>query len=146
MKTRIAPEGKTRRAGVRGFTLLEVLVALALLSIAGITVFQLFSANTRALVRSGDHLTAEVKALTKLQEVMGRDDMAEGSWSEVMEDGYRMDVTVADTLQERTGGLSVRLLEIALTVHWKNGGGDKSLSLRTLKLVNNEGPRKAPQL
>jgi prepilin-type N-terminal cleavage/methylation domain-containing protein len=131
---------------IRGFTLLEVLVALALLSIAGITIFQLFSANLRAINLSGDYVAAEVKALTKLQEVMDRDDIAEGIESEVTGDGYRMDMTVAGALRERTGGLSVRLLDVALTIHWKKNGGEKSLTLRTLKLLDNEGLKKAPRL
>jgi prepilin-type N-terminal cleavage/methylation domain-containing protein len=141
-----AQGGGTVRGTARGFTLLEVLVALALLSIAGITIFQLFSANLRAINLSGDYVAAEVKALAKLQEVMDRDDIAEGIGSEVTGDGYRMDMTVAEALRERTGGLSVRLLDVALTVHWKKNGREKSLTLRTMKLLDNEGLKKVPRL
>ena len=48
-----------------------------------------------------------------------------------------MDVTIAEALRERTDGLPVNLFEIDLTIHWSKDGREKLLTLRTLKLVDN---------
>ncbi len=121
-----------------GFSLLEVLVALALLGIAGIVVFQLFSAATRGIGRSEDYVNAEVRAEARMAEVLDRNVRTEASWSESTADGYRMDVQVSDALRERYADLPVRLVEVALTIHWMQGRDEKSLTLRTMKTVNRE--------
>lgn len=118
-----------------GFTLLEVLVALAILGTAVTLVFQLFSANMRNIALSEDYLSATVAAEARMQEVLDDDGLASTSWSETTGDGYRIDVVVSDALQQRTGELPVKLLEVALTVSWAKNTKQKSLTLRTMKMV-----------
>ena len=121
-----------------GFTLLEVLVAIAILGIAITVVLQLFSANLRAISVSGDYVSAAIKAEAKMREILSDDKLSEKSSSETTDDGYRIDVSVTDALKERTDNLQVRILEIDLTVHWTRGTKGRSLSLRTMKLVNKQ--------
>src|SRR4030042_4140210 len=104
-----------------GFTLLEVLVAIAILGIAVTVVLQLFSANLRAISVSGDYISAATKAEAKMREILSDDELSERSFNEVTDDGYRMDVSITDALRERTENLYVRLLEINLTIHWVRG-------------------------
>jgi prepilin-type N-terminal cleavage/methylation domain-containing protein len=120
----------------RGFTLLEVLVSLSIVAIAVTVVLQLFSADLRAIAASEDYASAVVKAETKMREVLDNDDLAETSWSEATPDGYRMDVSIADVLKEKTNNLQVRLLEIGLTTRWFKGTKEKTLTLRTMKVIN----------
>lgn len=120
----------------RGFTLLEVLVSTAILGIAVTVVFQLFAANLRAVSASKDYVFASVKAEAKMREVLDSEELeAEASWSEVTNDGYKIDVSVKEILEERTENLQVRLLEIALTIRWRSGTAEKSQTLRTIKTV-----------
>ncbi|MFH1701884.1 MAG: prepilin-type N-terminal cleavage/methylation domain-containing protein [Nitrospirota bacterium] len=119
-----------------GFTLLEVLVALSILGIALTIILQLFSANLRALSASEDYVSAVTKAEAKMREVLDDKDLSEKSWSEITDDGYRVDVSINETLTERTDNLQVRLLEVALTVYWTRNTKNKSLTLRTMKVVN----------
>ena len=119
-----------------GFTLLEILVAVALLGIAITVVLQLFSANLRALSVSGDYVSAAIKANAKMREILEDSDLAEKSWSEVTDDGYRFDASITETLQERSENLQVRLLEISLTMQWLEGSKTKYLTLKTLRTVN----------
>ncbi len=119
----------------RGFTLLEVLVAIALLGIAVAVVLQLFSANLRAIATSGDYVSAATKAEAKMREILDDDELSEKSWSETTDDGYRIDVSINDVLKDRTENLQVRLLEIDLIIHWTRETKEKSLTLRTLKMV-----------
>jgi general secretion pathway protein I len=120
----------------RGFTLLEVLVALSILGIAITVILQLFSANLGALSASEDYISAVAKAESKMREILDDKDLSEKSWSEVTDDGYRFDVSITETLQERTDNLQVQLLEVALTLYWKKDTKNKSFTLRTMKVVN----------
>jgi prepilin-type N-terminal cleavage/methylation domain-containing protein len=122
----------------RGFTLIEVLVAVVLLGIAVTIVLQLFSANVRAIATSEDYIYASAKAEAKMREVLDNDEISEISFSEVTDDGYRMDVSIAEVLHERTENLQVRLLEVDLTVSWTQGAHEKSLTLRTMKVLEKE--------
>ncbi|GAB4420300.1 MAG: hypothetical protein OHK0032_16020 [Thermodesulfovibrionales bacterium] len=121
-----------------GFTLLEVLVALAILGIAITVVLQLFSANLRAVSTSEDYVSAAMKAEAKMREILDDEKLTERSWSETTDDGYRIDVSVSDTSKERTENLLVRLLEIDLTLRWIKGTKERSLTLRTVKVVNKQ--------
>jgi prepilin-type N-terminal cleavage/methylation domain-containing protein len=132
------PFTKGGDGGIRGFTLLEILVALAILGIAITIILQLFSANLRALSASGDYVSAVTKAEAKMREILDDANLSEKSWSEVTDDGYRFDASVTETLKDRTENLQVRMLEVALTVQWTKGSKKKSLTLKTMKVVNKQ--------
>lgn len=121
-----------------GFTLLEILVALAILGIAITIILQLFSANLRALSVSGNYVSAVTRAEAKMREILDDSNLSEKSWSEVTDDGYRFDASLTETLKDRTENLQVRLLEVALTVQWTEGSKKKSLTLKTMKVVNKQ--------
>jgi len=139
----------TRRRGVRnasrvthhalrssaGFTLLEVLVAVAILGIAIAVILQLFSADLRAISVSGNYVAAAAKAEAKMREVLDDDALTERSLSETTDDGYRIDVAVTRALGNRTENLPVMLLDVSLTVHWTKGTKERTLTLRTMKMV-----------
>jgi len=131
-------KGGFERGKISGFTLLEVLVALSILGIALTIILQLFSANLRALSASEDYVSAVTKAEAKMREVLDDKDLSEKSWSEITDNGYRMDVSINETLKDRTDNLQVRVLEVALTVYWTRNTKNKSLTLRTMKVVNKQ--------
>ncbi len=121
-----------------GFTLLEILVALALLGIALLVIVQLFSADLRGIAVSDDYVVAVSTAESRMRELLDEDKLSEKDWSESTDDGYRIDASVKESLKDRTENLQVRLLDIGLTVYWKKGGRDRSVTLRTLKVMNKE--------
>jgi len=118
-----------------GFTLLEILVALALLGVAIVTVLQLFSADIRAIAASEDYVSAVMRAEAKMREVLDDDKLEEGTRSEAMENGCVADVTVSEIMKERTESLPVRLLEITLMFHWTKGTTTRSLTQKTIKVM-----------
>ena len=122
----------------KGFTLLEILVATALLGIAITVVLQLFSANIRAIGDSSDYVKAATWTEIKMRELLDSASMEEKSYRETANNGYTMDVSITEILKERTENLNVRLFEIVLTTHWLKGIKEKSFSLRTLKTVRKE--------
>lgn len=123
------------RTDSKGFTLLEVLVALAILGIAITVVLQLFSANLRSIAASEDYISAVTTAEARLRDILDDEELSEKSWSETTSDGYRMDVTVSDALTERTDNLQVKALSIDLTIRWVKGVKENSINLKTMKLV-----------
>ncbi len=126
-----------------GFTLLEILVSLSIVAIAVTVVLQLFSADLRAVAASEDDASAVLKAEAKMREVLDNDDLTETTWSEATPDGYRMDVSVADTLKEKTNSLQVRLMQVVLTTRWFKGTKEKTLTLTSMKVINKLAPAAA---
>ncbi|HXX57403.1 MAG TPA: prepilin-type N-terminal cleavage/methylation domain-containing protein [Thermodesulfovibrionales bacterium] len=118
-----------------GFTLIEVLAAIALLAMAVTVVLQLFSANLRALSTSEDYVLAAAKADAKMRQVLDDDKLSESSWSERTDDGYTINVSVSEAMKERTDNLQVKLLDITMTTSWAVGAKTKSITLRTMKTV-----------
>jgi type II secretion system protein I len=118
-----------------GFTLLEVLVALAVLSIALVVIIQLFSANLRGIAISEDLAKAVMKAESAMREVLDDEDISEKSSSETTPDGYRIDVAITNAEEGRTENLPLKLLQIQLTVHWKDGVKERALTLKTMKAI-----------
>lgn len=119
----------------KGFTLMEVIVALAILGIAITVILQLFSANLRAIAMSEDYVVALMQADMKMRELTQSDDLQEKIWSETTEQGHRLDITITETLKERTETLQSRMMEIQLTVSWKKGQKERSQTFKTLKAV-----------
>ena len=118
-----------------GFTLLEVLVAFVLLATTVTVILQLFSSNIKALSVSEDYASAVVRAESKMREILDNEQLSENAWSETSPEGYRFDITVAQAYETRTKDLPLKILEIDVTMSWKKGGKDKSLTLNTMKTV-----------
>jgi len=121
-----------------GFTLLEVLVALALLGISMVAIFELFSSNLKGITASDDYVSAVLKAESQMREILDNDNLAEESMSATMEDGSKIDTSVVDTATDRTENLPVKLLEVSVTIHWTRGTKERSFTLKTMKLVNKQ--------
>ena len=109
-----------------GFTLLEVLVALALLGIAVTAILQLFSANLKSISASEEYVAGSLEAQSKMQEVLDGTEFSEKSWSGVTNNGYRFQVSVSDTLKERAEFLPVKLVAVEVKVYWTQGTMEKS--------------------
>ncbi len=129
-----------RPSETRGFTLLEVLVALAIMAIATTLVMQLFSADLRAIAASGDMTSASVRGDSRIREILAEPSLEENAWSEERSDGYRMDIAVKEVMKPRTDNLPVKLVEVELTIRWSEGLKEKSLRLKTMKMIDKAAP------
>lgn len=121
-----------------GFTLLEVLVALAILATAVTIIFQLFSAGLRNIAVSEDYVYGVVKAETKMREILSEEELTEDGWTESEEDGYTYSVTIKKTLDLKTDSLPVQVMQIDLAVTWKKGLKERTIRLKTLKMVSKQ--------
>jgi len=102
----------------RGFTLLEVLVALAILSLAVVAVIQSFAQSLRLLKLSGDHQRAMLLADQKVREVLVPEEQREHG----EEAGFRWERVIrpveAGELTPPSGPPRWRVFEIAVRVIW----------------------------
>lgn len=123
----------TRRDG--GFTLLEVLVALIVLSVAVVAALQLFGGGLRLARASADHLDATLVAAAKLSELTL--ELLEEGITEGTEGEYRWTrrVTLAPELlpEEPDGSKSnvVRLARVSVEVRWGTNRHVELVTLRT---------------
>lgn len=125
-------------ASSKGFTLLEILVALAILATAVTIIFQLFSAGLRNIAVSEDVVSAAVRAEAKMREVLSNEELTENSWTETTTDGYTFAVNITEALQEKTDSLPVQVLQIDLAITWTKNTRERSLRLKTYKTVNKQ--------
>ncbi len=124
-----------------GFTLLEILVALAILGIALTLVLELFAGGLRLLGRSEESLRAAQLAAQKMEEVLMRQEAVTGERVEqgVFPDGTRWQVRVAPVPSPDATNLSAAvpwdLHEYAVRVTWSSGLRERSYDLYTTRLL-----------
>lgn len=117
----------------RGFTLLEVLAAVAITGMALAVILQLFSANLRGLAASDEYLAASIAAEEKMREVISKGDFSPQTWSETTREGYSVEYSVSPAFTERSDGLLVELHEITLTLRYTGGSKERAITLRTMR-------------
>lgn len=125
-----------RRWGEGGFTLLEVLVAMVILSVAVVTLIQLASQGLRLLRLSGEHQEAVMLAdrLARAADA-GRESVDTGQEGPYeWERRTRLVAVPADLTPP--GADSPRLLALSVAVKW---GGGRSVEVSTLRLAQGVG-------
>lgn len=130
------------RRRARGFTLLEIAVALAILGIGVVACIQAFGGGLRLVDRTVRQDRAVQYARAKLDRLI--EDPRKDKGSEDLGDGYRMSWLVRDAdagdgiepSEDELDDTVLRYLEVDVT--WQDGVGQKSYALRTLQLRNLE--------
>jgi len=132
---------RTRPAsGPSGFTLLEVLVALAILSLAIVVSIQGFASGLRLLKLSGEHQEAMLLADLKAREITsptqaGRDSGTEGPYT------WEREIKQVVTPDLEVDGRAVkwRQWEVDVNVRW---GDHRQVTVATLRTVAGDGDKK----
>ena len=125
-----------------GFSLLEVVVALAILAGGFLAVLNLFSGSVRSVDFSGQYLKAVTLANSKISELEIRGfqpDEYSGGFKN--EENYRWEVDISpyeSTLNEPSEG--IQLQKILLKVLWEDRGQIRNVELATLRLNKNIYP------
>jgi prepilin-type N-terminal cleavage/methylation domain-containing protein len=135
VKTLIQKEASARRMGDNGFTLMEILVALALVSIAVVVAIQLFSANLRAIAYSDGYVRASANAEAVMRSVITDEDFPTNAATAGILDIYRYETSATKIDEEKDSNLNVDLYRVDVSISWKEGTRDKSITLSTLKLI-----------
>ena len=126
------PGSRGARAGrSAGFTLLEVLVAFAILSVAVVAVIQGFAQGLRLLKAAGDHqravLLADQKAREVINPVEAHDRGQDGAFD------WERNVTIVTTpdLERTPATRKWRVYQIDVKVRWGDTRGVQVVTLRT---------------
>ncbi len=131
---------RARLTHQRGFTLIEVVIALAILGVGLIVIIELFSGGLRLGRVSGEYTTAANYARMKMEEVRLKPSLEEGVEEGDFNDLYRwqVDVKKIDTLpveKNRDFHPPAELFQIRLNLIWKSGGKERSMGLESYQTV-----------
>jgi general secretion pathway protein I len=126
----------------RGFTLLEVLLAVMILAISVTAILSQFSVGMEAGGKARDITEAVLHAKDKLEQLKAAvDDAGAAAQSGALDDGYTWESFVSQyALPEQQAGdneknLSFDLLKLTVVVRWDTGGQPRQVELSTLKAV-----------
>ena len=114
----------------RGFSLLEVMVALAILGIALVAIFQLFSLNLRSTQKAEGYTKAIFYARSMLDEAYIFIDPADASDSREYENKY--EATRKVNLKSESEDGKIKLYEITVAVTWPPSGNFRISGLRSV--------------
>lgn len=120
----------------RGFTLLEVIVALAILGIGFALAMELLATGVRSAKASEDYTQAVLLARQKMAEVAVTRNLAGSADTGEFDGGFRWTSEVQPLAQEEE--LPGRLYSVRVRVSWLGRRGEKSVDLQTLRMVVDE--------
>ena len=129
----------TRNATDSGFTLLEVLVAVAIVGIALVGLLRLHLLSLDATLAAQDLTTAVLLAEGKMATFMAqspREGKDEGQFDEPDLERFSWTTSVTDydiDLGDQSGGRdeSIGIRHVTVSVHWREGNRNRSYSLET---------------
>lgn len=137
-----AAESSAKPHDQQGFSLLEVIVALAIMAIGFMTVLQLFSGSVRAVGISEQYLKAVNLGHSKLGELELYDfNIEETSGNFENEDNYRWEIEFTpfeSNLNDEESGIS--LSQVILKVLWEDGSRQRNIELATLQMKGTSAP------
>lgn len=121
-----------------GFTLLEVIVALAILVLTLGVLYQAFGTGTKTVGTAKKHTHAALLAESGLAALGVERPLAVGESRVVVAKGYDLH-TVVTAVETADGTASSRspyqLYEVMLTVEWRDGDSVRSIFFRTFRLA-----------
>lgn len=131
----------------KGFTLIEVVVAIAILGIALAVIFELFSGGLRLGRVSKEYVLAMNYASLKMEELTTKEEVREGTEEGEFNKDYRWQTFVKklNLLSIEEKGIDfkppIELMKIKVNVLWKSGAKERSTAIesyKTVKLEENE--------
>ena len=124
-----------------GFTLLEVVVAMAIVGLGVVTLLEIFSLGLRLATRSFTKTEAIVYSRQVMDEVLIRREIQEGGEEGSLGEGHRWSLQV-EPLREESEFLPSgwELKEITLQMQYREGEREKEVEMRTLRLVKKKNP------
>jgi len=131
----VADHGSDSSFNEAGFTLLEVIIALTILSIGLVSAIEVFSNDLRLVLFSKDYTQALIHAREQMEEV-DLHNLSEGVEAGEFSDGYKWQRVITPYPLDEAGDSSpVKVLEVKVIVSWLSGKGERSVELTTLRTI-----------
>lgn len=129
--------------GGRGFTLIEVVVAMAILGVGLVVMIELFSGGLR-LERTSEEFSQAVNyARMKMEEISLQEKIEEGAQSGQFDKFFRwetewrrIDVLPLEKVQGLT--LPIDLFQLRVNVFWKSGSKERSTGVETYRAIKRQ--------
>jgi general secretion pathway protein I len=130
-----------------GFTLIEVVVAVAILSVALTVIIELFAGGLRLARISEEYTMAVNYGRIKMEEIAVSPKMEEGSEEGKFDETFHWQVGVKKVdvlpIEKRPEfKVPVELFQIQVKVIWKSGSRERSASVETYKTIRVEEDEK----
>lgn len=120
-----------RRGAERGFTLLEVVVAMAIFAAGIVAVLQLYSGALRLAAGSRDAAASSIYARQRMEEALLVPEPVEGVERGTFGDRYRWEVTTSIVPQpEETPYDEVR---VRVIVSWRDGSEERAVDVTSTR-------------
>jgi general secretion pathway protein I len=131
----------------KGFTLLEVLVAIAILGVGLTIVIELFSGGLRLGRASEEYTRAVNYARIKMEEIAVKPTMKEGSEEGEFDNTFRWQVVVKKVnllpMENKPDFKPpANFFQVQVNVIWKSGSKEKSTRMESYKTVKPEDDEK----
>ena len=140
--TLLQEEQKSKNLSDNGFSLLEVIVALAIMAMGFVTVSQLFSGSIRSIGLSEQYLKATTLAHSKLGELeINNYNRPELKGTFINAKNYHWDLEISPYSSELNSTLNnIQLSKVILNVHWADANQIRNIKLNTLKVNGSSHP------
>lgn len=120
----------------RGFTLIEILVALTLFAVVGGSLLQLFQSGLRSTRLAGDQVHAVLLARSKLSELQAYDGLQPGVLSGDLGDSYRWEAVLnTNPHYDSPESSALQPLNLKLTITWGEATEQRSFEIHSLLLT-----------
>ncbi len=132
----------SKKLNDNGFSLLEVIVALAIMAIGYTTVFNLFSSSVKSVGMSDQYMRAARLANSKLSEMEMMDyeaDNLSGTFKSAENFQWSLDIEPYDS-PLNDPDKNINLSKVTLTVYWGENEKRRNVELVTLKLDGSTSP------
>jgi len=138
---------RQRTTFAKGFTLLEVVIAMAILGMGLAVIMELFSGGFRLGRAAEEYTKAANYARIKLEEIVSQQNIAEGTEEGEFDDAFRWQVSVKkiDILPiEKNPDFKppVELFQVKVNILWKSGSKERSASIESYKMSKSGGDEK----
>lgn len=123
--------------GSDGFTLIETLVAMAILSISLVVILQLFSGGLKSSRLSDNYTRAIFHAREKMEEILLDDNFTDMATEGELGDGFEWKAQTLrlEPAQEEEAKLPVDIFSIKVDISWHEGSKEKHFEISTLKIA-----------
>jgi prepilin-type N-terminal cleavage/methylation domain-containing protein len=121
----------------KGFTLLEIVVAMTIVGLGVVTLLEVFSSGLRLGARSQDRTEVITQGRQVMDQFLARGTLTEGTeQGTIGENGrWKLQVQPVRSTEELNLGNDWELKEIALDIIVPESGRERRVELRTLRLV-----------
>ena len=121
----------------KGFTLIEILVAISILSISLVVIFQLFSGGLKSSILSDRYTRGIFHAKERMEEILLSAEFTEEVTEGEFGDSYRWrsEIIRIEQEEEESSKLTFDTYNIKVDVMWYEGDKEKHFAISTMKVV-----------